>query len=155
MTVQQSNYSGSRYARIETVELSDGVTTLRYALAHDDIIAGGMAFTALDMDPDSLADPSQDGDGAQEITLTLDNVDGRLTVFAYNLNRAKTSATVTRRTFDESDLSTPVSEYQMTIKSASWTIMSVSFVCGYMSIFELAWPRRTYNLNDFPGIRYL
>lgn len=155
MSIEQSQYSGSQTAFIETVEVTDGTTTLRYVLGNADVVAGGMTFTALPMDADSFAPPAQDSDGAQEITIAMDNVDGLLSKFAYDMNRNKTSGTITRRTYDESDLSTAVAEYQMAIKSASYTIMSVSFVCGYMTILDLAWPRNTYNLIDYPGIRYL
>lgn len=155
MILQQSNYSGSLSAFVETLELTDGVTTLRYVFGDVDVTAGGYLYTALPMDSDSLASPAQDDDGAQEITLSLDNIDGQLALFVYAMNRNKRSGTVTRRTFDESNLATPLIEYSMSIKDASYTISNATITCGYMNVLDLAWPRRTYNLIDFPGIRYL
>lgn len=155
MSIEQAQYSGSLNAFVETIELTDGVTTLRYVFGEVDVTAGGNVYTALPMDADSLAAPAQDDDGAQEVVLSLDNIDGQLALFVYNMNRSKRSGTVTRRTFDESNLSVPLIEYSMSIKEASYTISNATITCGYMNVLDLAWPRRVYNLIDFPGIRYL
>lgn len=155
MTLEQSQYSGGRDAHIETVELTDGTTTLRYVLCDIDLTLGGQLYTSLPMDPDSFAPPSQDADGAQEISITIDNVDGNISAFAYKINRQQLQGSVTRRTFLESDLSVPVSEYTMSINSATFSIAEATFVCGYMNLLDYAYPRKTYNLVDFPLIRYL
>lgn len=153
---QQANYSGTRDPRIECVELTDGTTTLRYVLNWSNLTLGSNDYTALDMDVDSLSEPSQTTDGVeQELTISMDNVDGQLAVFAHNVNRNKINSTLTRRSFYLSDTSTPAAEYSMRIKSASYTVEAVQFTCGYMPLLSLAFPRNTYGLNDFPGIRYI
>ena len=158
MSIEQSNYSGSSDIVYETVELSDGTTTLRYVMDHVDLVAYDgeeLTFSALPMDPDSLADPSRGDSGSQEISISLDNIDGEIAVFAYNLNRNKSIGTVIRRKYYSSDLSTPAASYTMTIKNATYDILSAQITCGYMNILDTAWPRMSYNLIKFPGIRYL
>lgn len=155
MSIEQSQYSGSQSAQIELVELTDGTTTLRYVFGNDDLTIGGNTYTALPMNADSLAPPALNSDGSQELTISLDNVDGRLAVFAFGIKKSGVDATLTRTTYDESDLSSPLLSYTMTIKSATYTIMSAEFTCRYMNILDLAWPRRTYNLIFTPGIKYL
>lgn len=158
MTIARERYSGSDKALLETVEITDGITTLRYVMDHQDLVAdtqvGSVTFTSLPMDADSLSDPPQADAGPQEISVTLDNVSGDLALFAYDVNRNNRAATLTRRTYREGAPGA-LQSYVMSIKSATYNTMQVTFNCGYMSVLDLAWPRRAYNLIDYPGIRYL
>lgn len=166
MTISTSRYSGGRAALLETVEIYDDETTLRYVYNFTDLVAttaedGEVTFTALAMDSSTLTDPDQSDNGAQEMTIALDNIDGVLSRFAYQFNRklaANTtsySAHLIRRAYFEDDLTAPVQQYSMEIKSASYNASSAEFTCGYMNVLDYAWPRITYTTTRFPGIEYL
>lgn len=151
MTLARWNVSGGPDALLDTVEITDGVTTLRFVDDETDLTTDAGVFTAAAMTLDDL----QSGNAApQALTFEIDNVDGALSVFLLAMRQARRAGTIIRRKYMSSDLSAPVEIYSLTITAASYDAMSARVTGSYLDVLGTAWPRRTYNSTDFPGAAY-
>lgn len=104
----------------------------------------------------SVSIPPRNLDGTQDMNFSLANIDGLVSTEIQRAlaNGLKMHATL--RQYLESDLSAPAERpYRMEIKNGQWGPVQSDITAGYMNILDTAWPRRLYNLIEFPCLRYI
>lgn len=142
----------------ETLEISDGVTTFWLTKGWDDITATletgqTVTFTACGMD---VALPARNADGTQDLKFALCNIAGDVSAFLRDMLAGGRKAHILYRSFVSSDLGAPAEPpHWFEVKGGQWTATQADITAGYFNLLETAWPRRIYNLNDFPGLRYI
>lgn len=104
----------------------------------------------------SVALPQRNLDGTQDLNFSLCNVDGLVSAEIQRALELRLKMHVTLRQYLESDLTVPADKpYRMEVKNGQWSPLQADITAGYMNILDTAWPRRLYNLIDFPGLRYI
>lgn len=159
MTVLDTLYvSDGRRILYNTLEISDGESTIRIVEGWEDIAAGvgnGLMaeFTAAAI---QTAMPSRNADGTQDLQFAVCNVDGQASTLLRKVISSGRRATVINRHYIEGYLSEPAySSGRLTLKDGGWTAMQADLRAGYMNILDSNWLRRLYTLIEFPGLRYL
>lgn len=142
----------------EVLQVSDGVTTYYLTRGWDDLLVmleTGAIVTCSPCGMD-LSIPSRNDDGTQDLNFALSNIDGIASSFIRSALVAGRSMTLIYRVFTSDDLLAPAhAPHRFKIKSGTVTATQVSITAGYFDLLDTAWPRNTYNLNKFPGLRYL
>lgn len=142
----------------EVLEVSDGITTYWMTKGWDDLVVileTGEAVTCIPCGMD-LALPARNDDGTQDLTFALSNIDGVASGFIRAALRDQRRMTLVYRVYTSDDLGAPAhAPHRFKIKGGSVTATQVSITAGYFDLLDTRWPRNTYNLSKFPGLRYL
>lgn len=142
----------------EVLQVSDGITTYYLTKGWDYLavrLENGAAVSCTPCGMD-LAIPARNDDGTQDLNFALSNVDGKASAFIRAALTAGRSMTLVYRVYTSNDLGAPAhAPNRFKIKSGTVTATQVSITAGYFNLLDTAWPRNTYNLNKFPGLRYL
>lgn len=142
----------------EVLEVSDGITTYWMTKGWDDLVViletgAAVKCTPCGMD---LALPARNDDGTQDLTFALSNIDGIASGFIRAALRDQRRMTLVYRVYTSDDLGAPAhAPHRFKIKGGSVTATQVSITAGYFDLLDTRWPRNTYNLRKFPGLRYL
>ncbi|MGC5620422.1 DUF1833 family protein [Enterococcus faecalis] len=159
MTVLKRLYASAGPEIIhETLQITDGVNTHYLTRGWDDLTATletgvTVTFLACGMD---LALPARNADGTQDLKFALCNVTGEISAYVQEVLREGRQCQLAYRVYISTDLTAPAEQpHWFTVKSGQWTATQVDITAGYFNLLETAWPRRTYNLLDFPGLRYI
>ena len=159
MTVLNQLYaSGGNQIVHETLEITDGVVTHYLTNGWDDITARletgeTVTFIACGM---ALALPAKNADGTQDLKFALSNITGEISAYIQTVLREKRKCNLVYRPYLESDLEAPAEPpYRFEVKGGQWTATQVDITAGYFNLLETGWPRKTYNLIDFPMLRYI
>ncbi|MEG0860266.1 MAG: DUF1833 family protein [Pseudomonas sp.] len=142
----------------EVLEVSDGVTTYRMTQGWDELtvtLETGevVACTPCGME---LALPARNDDGTQDLTFALSNVDGKASGFVREALRDQRTMSLVYRTYTSDDLGAPAhAPHRFRVKGGTVTATQLSVTAGYFDLLDTRWPRNTYNLNAFPGLRYI
>ena len=142
----------------EVLEITDGITTYWMTKGWDDllvILETGQSVTCTPCGMD-LALPARNDDGTQDLTFALSNIDGIASGFIRAALRDGRSMSLIYRVYTSDDLGAPAhAPHRFKIKGGSVTATQVSITAGYFDLLDTRWPRNTYNLRKFPGLRYL
>lgn len=104
----------------------------------------------------SLSLPARNDDGTQDLKFAISNITGQASTIIRNAITNKIKSSLTYRCYVSTDLSAPAATpYTMKIKNGTWTSTRAQITAGYMNILDTAWPRNSYTLNYFPGLRYI
>lgn len=145
--------SGGDEVILDTLEIRIGDQQFNLIEAYEDIVLGGVTYTACAMD---LSLPERSTEGAQDMEFTLGNITGEGSAAIRAALEELTEAAVTFRRFTSDDLNTPAeTPYTMTLKTADWTNLQIKLTASFMNVLDMAWPRLRYVLSKFPGLRYL
>ena len=142
----------------EVLQISDGLTTYYMTKGWDALMvmleSGGIVTcTPCGMD---LAIPARNDDGTQDLKFALSNIDGIASAFIRSALAARRSMSLVYRVYTSDDLGAPAhAPSRFRIKSGTATATQASITAGYFGLLDTGWPRNTYNLNKFPGLRYL
>ncbi|WP_313687578.1 DUF1833 family protein [Pantoea sp.] len=103
----------------------------------------------------SVSLPARNDDGTQDLKFAISNITGEASTIIRNAINNKTESALTYRCYISTDLTAPAATpYTMKIKNGTWTNTRAQITAGYMNILDTAWPRNSYTLNYFPGLRY-
>lgn len=154
----------SDVALIETVEIyhPDWSTIFRLVRGNESLTAtlestapnnpnASVSFTPLDF---SIAQP-RIGEGRQELTLEIENASLLLMPMIESHDLASLDeARVIYRPYLSSDLSGPHMNppLSLSIVGISANMRTVSITCAYADIANRRFPRKLYNVIDYPGI---
>ena len=159
MTVLNQLYaSGGDKIIHDTLAITDGVETHYLTNGWDDITARletgeWVTFIACGM---ALALPAKNADGTQDLQFALSNITGEISAYIQEVLTDKRRSELVYRAYIEDDLEAPAeAPYRFEIKSGRWTATQVDIVAGYFNLLETGWPRKTYNLIDFPMLRHI
>jgi len=142
----------------EVLEITDGITTYWMTKGWDELTitletGQEVVCTPCGMD---LALPARNDDGTQDLTFALSNIDGVASGFIRAALRDGRSMSLIYRAYTSDDLGAPAhAPHRFKIKGGSVTATQVSVTAGYFDLLDTRWPRKSYNLNEFPGLRYL
>ena len=142
----------------EVLQVTDGITTYYLTKGWDELVVtledeSVVTCTPCGMD---LAIPARNDDGTQDLNFSLSNIDGVASAFIRSALSAGRSMSLVYRVYTSDDLGAPAhAPNRFKIKSGTVTATQVSITAGYFDLLDTAWPRNTYNLNKFPGLRYL
>lgn len=152
------NASGGPEVRHVTIEISDGTNYYRFTDGWSDIDAviensETVKFTAIGSE---FNEPVKNEDGTQDISFAISNIDGVVSKYITSNIRSQTRMILTRRIYLSSNLTaTAIPPEVFEIKGGSWNAFQVTVNAGYFDVLSTLWPREVYNLNKFPGLRYL
>lgn len=142
----------------EVLQVTDGITTYYLTKGWDELVVTletGSVVTCTPCGMD-LAIPARNDDGTQDLNFSLSNIDGVASYFIRSALSAGRSMSLVYRVYTSNDLGAPAhAPNRFKIKSGTVTATQVSITAGYFDLLDTAWPRNTYNLNKFPGLRYL
>lgn len=167
MTILDRFYvSGGDDVRIITMQIEiagdsvQGIGPVSHYLVHDFEPLEALLETreAVTFQPFALAAalPPRNLDGTQDLNFSLSNISGLVSSEIQRAlsNQLKMHATL--RQYLESDLTAPAERpYRLEVKNGQWSAMQADLTAGYMNILDTGWPRWLYNLNQFPGLRYI
>lgn len=142
---------------IQTMEINIGGTKYWLAQSYEDVTAtiedgSTQLFEACALD---IALPARNSDGTQDLKFAMSNITGLVSRTIRDALKDLSGATLTHRSFISTDLTGPAeAPFSMTIKSGYWTNTEVQITAGFMNVLDTRWPRFTYTLNRFPGLRY-
>lgn len=159
MTVLNQLYaSGGDKIIHDTLTITDGVATHYLTNGWDDITARletgeWVTFIACGM---ALALPAKNADGTQDLQFALSNITGEISAYIQEVLKDKRRSELVYRAYIDDDLEAPSeAPFRFEIKSGQWTATQVDITAGYFNLLETGWPRRVYNLIDFPMLRYI
>lgn len=159
MTVLNQLYaSGGDKIIHDTLAITDGVETHYLTNGWDDITARletgeVVTFIACGM---ALALPAKNADGTQDLKFALSNITGEISAYIQEVLKDKRQAELVYRVYIEDDLEAPAeAPYRFEVKDGQWTATQVDIVAGYFNLLETGFPRKTYNLIDFPMLRHI
>lgn len=159
MTVLNQLYaSGGSQIIHDTLTISDGVTAHHLTNGWDDITARletgeWVTFIACGM---ALALPDKNADGTQDLQFALSNITGEISEYIRAVIKDKRECELVYRSYIEDDLEAPAeAPFRFEVKDGEWSATQVDIRAGYFNLLETAFPRRTFNLIDFPMLRYI
>lgn len=167
MTILDRFYvSGGDDVRIITMQIeiagdeAQGIDPVSHYLVHDfepleARLENGDVKT---FDPFAMAValPPRNLDGTQDLNFSLSNISGLVSTEIQRALSNKLPMYATLRQYLESDLSAPAEKpYRFEVKNGQWSAMQADLTAGYINILDTGWPRWLYNLNQFPGLRYI
>ncbi len=141
-----------------TIEITDGTNTFRFTNGWRDIVAiiesgQTVTFTAIGME---IEEPPKNEDGSQDITFALSNIQGIVSNYIISNIISNTSMMLKFRIYTSDDLTAPARPFdEFEVKGGSFDALSVNITAGYFDILGTLWPRKVFDLIDFPGLRYL
>lgn len=142
----------------EVLQISDSLTTYYLTRGWDPLMVmleNGVIVTCTPCGMD-LAIPARNDDGTQDLNFALSNIDGIASAFIRSALAAGRNMSLVYRVYTSDDLGAPAhAPNRFKIKSGTVTATQASITAGYFDLLDTAWPRNTYNLNKFPGLRYL
>lgn len=145
--------SGGPEIIYEALKIEDGVNTFRFVKGFEDLILAGELYTGLGID---IALPKRDNSGAQDLTFAIDNTNGEPNRVIREAVAAKRDVTVTLSLFTSDDLTQPAeTPISMRVKYGTVTNQQAQITAGYFDLLNTAWPRRLYDMVNFPGLKYL
>jgi len=154
MTIERYRASGGGEFVLDAITLSDGVTTLGYCPQFEDFStpqAGQLYGIAMD-----VVEPSRNPQGAQSISVSIDNTTGEISRFFIDAARNNRPVTMTYRQYLSTDLTTEAEgPFVFDVKKTDFDAVEAVITASYFDVLGTAWPRYQFNLNDHPGIRYL
>lgn len=142
----------------ETLQITDGTATHYLTKGWDDITATletaeTVTFIACGME---IALPARNSDGTQDLKFALCNITGEISEYIRTVLKEGRECRLAYRSFVSTDLSAPAEPpHWFAVKSGQWTATQVDVTAGYFDLLSTAWPRRLYDLNHFPGLRYI
>ncbi|MDN5938755.1 MAG: DUF1833 domain-containing protein [Salinisphaera sp.] len=130
-----------------TISHPDLGTPGRLALNNEDVWSRGDQFFASWFD---IALPLDSGHELASVQLAVDNVDQAIVATVRGLASPPqiTLEVVTSATPDTVEQG----PFQFSAKSAHYDVLQVTMTLGYEEILNQAFPGRTYNPRDFPGL---
>ncbi len=159
MTILNRFYaSGGPELKHQTLQITDGVLTHYLTEGWDDITATLetgeiVTFTACAM---SVALPGRNEDGTQDLKFALCNITGEISEYIRDVLRLSRKCRIAYRVFLDHDMTAPAEPPSwFEVKAGQWTATQADITAGYFDLLSTAWPRQTYNLEDYPGIRYI
>lgn len=142
----------------EVLEVTDGITTYWFTRGWDELtvtLETGEQVTCTPCGMD-LALPARNDDGTQDLTFALSNIDGQASGFIRAALRDNREMNLVYRTFTSDDLNAPANApHRFLIKNGNTTATQASLNAGYFDLLDTGWPRNVFDLNNFPGLRYL
>lgn len=159
MTILNRLYASSGPEIIHpTLQITDGVVTHYLTNGWDDLTATlesgeTVTFLACGMD---IALPKRNSDGTQDLKFALCNITGEISAFIREILRTNRECTIAYRSFISTALGGPAEPpHWFKVKGGQWTSTQADITAGYFNLLDTAWPRKLYNLQDHPGLRYI
>ena len=159
MTILNRLYASSGTEIIhQTIEITDGIQIFRFTNGFEDLVAGieggeMVTYTAVGSE---FSEPSKNDDGTQDLTFSLSNITGEVSAYIKARILSNTQIRLSRRVYISGFLSSPARPADnFEVKGGSWDALQVSISAGYFDILSTLWPRDTFNLINYPGLRYI
>lgn len=100
--------------------------------------------------------PRRDNRGGQDLSFSIDNVTGEAQRKIDDALEAEARVTMTLRIYTASDKTAPgETPYRFTVKDGQIEGSAVQIRAGFFDMLNTAWPRKLYDLEFAPGLRYL
>jgi len=145
---------------IDTIQLDCDVwdEPIRLVMGYEDMTLGfGDGTSALfKCAPIQLSLPAKDNKGFQSLKFSIDNVTGQAQRLIDSAIESESRVLLTFRRYLDSDLSRPAENaFRATIISGSCSGSVVNLEAGFFDLINIAWPRRTYNTEFAPCLKYI
>lgn len=142
---------------LETVEIShDTAGTVYLVKDQQELTATLEDASTVTFEPVgfTLSDPIMGEDGAQEMTLTVDNVDKRISEYLDNVDGSQIPTFLKKRYFLASDTSQPstVEPYELTVTEVTSTLTQVTLTATFVDVLNKAYPNNKYTRKQFPSL---
>lgn len=112
-----------------------------------------LEFLASAMD---VALPKSDGSARQELQFGLDNVSRAAQTLLSQAIDVQSEVVLTRRAYLWPNLSAPAEPATvMTVLGAAFDSTAAQVKAGILDLLNTAWPRLTYTLENYPGLRFI
>lgn len=138
--------------------LVPGENPIRVVAAYEDLTATletseTVTFKA---GPFEYKEPAKDTNGQQMLTFAIANATGEAQKAIDAALASDAKVPVNYRVFLSGDLSAPAKQpYKMILRGGTFEGMMVMVEAGYYDLLNVAWPRKRYLSDEFPGLRYL
>lgn len=115
----------------------------------------GVTFKTFMAAPIAIALPKKSNKGSQSLNFAIDNVTGQAQRLIDQAMDSEKRIRLTFRRYLNTDLTQPSENpFYATVLSGSVTGTTVQIEAGFVDALNYAWPRRTYNTIEFPGLKY-
>lgn len=147
----------SNVATLECIEVSHSLGGVFYLVNNTEYLT----FTHEDATshdyepvPFRLQRPKQGETGSQELSLTIDNVDQRISDFVTAIKNSQEGAVVRYRYYLSNDLTTPgrTAPLELTIVEGSMGLLDATFRCRFVDVVNQEFPNERYTRQRFPGL---
>lgn len=160
MSVLAQVYAQGGDVILHTIELTseawgtDPIVLVRDYQDHEITTEDGRVLTAKASGMD-VALPKRDASGAQNITFALDGVRPEATRLLRQAQESNSKISLTYRSYLYSDLSEPAEQpYFFIVRSFTAQADTVQITAGLFDIIDMRWPRKVYDSNTAPGLKY-
>lgn len=157
-TLKRLYASSGEEVIIKTLQINIGDDVLYLCDGYDNITATTetgeeVTFIASAID---VALPARNSDGTQDLQFAISNIKGEASTSVRSALENLRGATVTYRQYTSDDLAAPAERpYTLTVKNGYWTATQAQIIAGYMNVLDTGWPRYSYTLPFYPGLRYM
>lgn len=103
-----------------------------------------------------IALAAKNNKGNQTLAFAVDNTTGEVSRRIDAAMEANARVTATYRTYLNTNLSAPAeAPYYLTVLSGTLQGNEAQLQTGFFNMIGVAWPRAVYNVNEYPGLRYI
>lgn len=103
-----------------------------------------------------IALAAKNNKGNQTLAFAVDNTTGEASRLIDEAIEANARVTAVYRTYLSGNLTAPAEKpYVLTLLSGSVKGQEAQLQTGYFNMIGVAWPRKVYNVNEYPGLRYI
>lgn len=103
-----------------------------------------------------IALAAKNNKGNQTLAFAVDNTTGEASRLIDEAIEANARVTAIYRTYLSGNLFAPAeAPYVLTLLSGSVKGQEAQLQTGYFNMIGVAWPRNVYNVNEYPGLRYI
>lgn len=149
----------SNVACLDTIELSHplipsgSIWLVRDNVPHNLLLEDGVTVQTFQCAAFQVQRPQSGQNGAQQMTLTIDNVNQAITDFINLVKNSTQKVTVTYRPYlSSSPLCQMIPPLQLWLTDITVTETQVSGNCVFLDIINMPFPRETYTRDRFPGL---
>lgn len=144
---------------LPTIEiLVPGYEPIRVVAAYEDLTATLETdeTVTFQQGPFEYKEPSKDTNGQQTLTFSIANVTGEAQKAVEFALESNAEVPVNYRVFLSTDLTAPAKKpYKMILRGGQFQGMMVEVEAGYFDLLNTQWPRKRYNNEEHPGLRYI
>ncbi len=118
-------------------------------LTHEDLTVHDYEAVAF-----NLQRPKQGETGTQELTVTIDNSDQRITDFINEVNNSQQETLLRYREYLSNDLTQPTrsAPLELTVVKISLGVVSVSIRARFVDVLNRPFPNQLYTRARFPSL---
>lgn len=138
--------------------LVPGYEPIRVVAAYEDLTATLETdeTVTFKQGPFEYKEPSKDTNGQQTLTFSIANVTGEAQQAVEYALENDVEVAVNYRVFLSTDLTAPAkTPYKMILRGGQFQGMMVEIEAGYFDLLNTQWPRKRYNNEEHPGLRYI